>query len=78
MKALDYLTQSLEMRQRLFKGDHPDVARSLSNVGSGHVALGDTWKALEYLSQALKMNRRLFNGPHPDTVASLKGTVTVQ
>ena len=57
---------ALEMYQRLFKGDHPDIIMSFNNSGSEYSALGDTAKALEYYMMALEMYQRLFKGDHPD------------
>ena len=57
---------ALEMRQRLFKGDHPNIAMSFNNIGNEYSALGDTAKALEYKMMALEMYQRLFKGDHPD------------
>jgi len=35
---------SSEMRKRLFFGDHPDIARSLHNLGVSYSKLGDKKK----------------------------------
>jgi len=32
-EALDYLTQALEMYQRLYEGDHKDIANTLRVIG---------------------------------------------
>ena len=47
--ALPKYEQALEMRRRMFKGDHPAVARAMINVGSCLSALGRRADALPML-----------------------------
>jgi hypothetical protein len=47
------------MRQRLYDGDHPDVAYSLSNLGFDLRTLGQLERARELDEQALAMRQRL-------------------
>jgi hypothetical protein len=47
------------MYQRLFEGDHPNVARSLSNLAVDLQALGERERARELNEQALAMRQRL-------------------
>ncbi|CAF1211395.1 unnamed protein product, partial [Didymodactylos carnosus] len=39
-KGLEYFEQALEMRRDLYKESHPDVAKSLNNVGMSYVIRG--------------------------------------
>ena len=41
--------ESLEMKQRLFKGDHSDIVTSLNNIGLVYYDLGKNDEALKYL-----------------------------
>ena len=63
--------QALAMRQRLYEGDHPDVASSLSNLAIDLSELGEHGRARELDEQALAMRQRLYEGDHPDVAASL-------
>jgi len=47
------------MRQRLYEGDHPDVAISLNNLAVHLTALGEDERARELDEQALAMRQRL-------------------
>ena len=57
--ALELDEQALAMRQRLFEGDHPDVATVLNNLAVDLGALGEHGRALELDEQALAMRQRL-------------------
>ncbi len=54
------------MRQRLFEGDHPDVATSLNNLAYFTTPKDATVEAEPLYQQALEMTQRLFEGDHPD------------
>jgi hypothetical protein len=51
--------RSLAMRQRLYEGDHPDVAISLNNLAVNLRALGEHERARELNEQALAMQERI-------------------
>jgi tetratricopeptide (TPR) repeat protein len=51
--------EALAMRQRLYQGDHPDVARSLRNLGGALLVLGEHERTLERYEQAAAMQQRL-------------------
>jgi tetratricopeptide (TPR) repeat protein len=80
-KALPSFENALAMLQRLYPPDrfpdgHPDLARSLNNLGSVLYALGQPAKALPYYEKALAMYQRLyppdrFPDGHPDLARSL-------
>ena len=63
--------QALAMCQRLYEGDHPDVAISLGNLAVDLRALGEPGRARELDVQALAMFQRLYEGDHPDVAMSL-------
>jgi CHAT domain-containing protein/Flp pilus assembly protein TadD len=70
-KAEPLYLQALEMRKRLFSGDHPNVAASLNNLGRFYDSQGRYSEAEPLLQQALEMIKRLFSGDHPDVAVSL-------
>jgi Tetratricopeptide repeat len=55
--------QALAMYQRLYEGDHPFVAISLSNLALGLRALGEHGRARELDEQAVAMEERLAKQP---------------
>eukprot|EP00058_Branchiostoma_floridae_P016987 XP_002602475.1 hypothetical protein BRAFLDRAFT_86859 [Branchiostoma floridae] len=73
-KALSCFKQACEMYRRFYVGkDHPEIASSLTDVGSGWRMVGDRKKAISILEQALQMSQRLL-GPraaHPHIAQSL-------
>ncbi|MFM5887862.1 MAG: tetratricopeptide repeat protein, partial [Dolichospermum sp.] len=58
------------LKQRLFTGDHPNVATSLNNLPFLYDSLKYTAAEPLYI-QALEMRQRLFTGDHPDVATSL-------
>ncbi len=70
--------QALEMRQRLFRGDHPDVAMSLNNLAGSRRALGRAKDAETLFARALEMRQRLYEGDHPDVAYSLNNLAFVR
>ena len=70
-EAEPLLRDALQMRQRLFKGDYPDVANSLNNLAGLLHARGKYTEANPLFRAALQMRQRLFKGAHPDVAQSL-------
>jgi hypothetical protein len=70
--------QALEIRRRLFKGDHPDVAQGLNNLASVRQALGRAAEAEPLYVQARGMNQRLFKGDHPAVATSMSNLAGVR
>jgi tetratricopeptide (TPR) repeat protein len=70
-RAQELHEQALAMRQRLYEGDHPDVARSLNNVGVILTDLGDFAGARALFEQTLAMRQRLHEGDHWEIGLSL-------
>ena len=62
---------ALEMRRRLFTGDHPNVATSLNNLALLYNSQGKYSEAEPLYLDALEMRKRLFTGDHPDVATSL-------
>ena len=48
------------MRQRLYKGDHPETAKSLGDVGFTFITSFNYQKAVEYKLKQLEMYQRLY------------------
>ncbi len=63
--------QALAMYQRLYEGDHPDVADSLGNLAFDLTELGEYERARDLNGQALAMNQRLSDGDDRHVAASL-------
>jgi tetratricopeptide (TPR) repeat protein len=78
--------RALELRQALWREDHPLVAQSLADVSRALRARGKSSEAEALAYKALEMRVRLFGPKHPDVAASLsevahalsakKGTLT--
>ncbi len=64
------------MRQRLFKGDHSDIAASLNNVAFCLNALGRSAEALPKYEAALAMWQRLFKGDNEDVATGLNNVAS--
>ncbi len=67
-EALPKHEAALEMYQRLFKGDHPDVATGLNNVAACLRSLGRPAEALPKFEASPEMYRRVLPPGHPDTL----------
>jgi tetratricopeptide (TPR) repeat protein len=70
-RARELHEQALAMRQRLYDGDHPELARALTNLANDLHELGQHERARELDEQALAMYQRLYHGDHPHMVTSL-------
>jgi tetratricopeptide (TPR) repeat protein len=69
--AKPLLEQSLATREALFKGDHPDIALSLNNLASLHVAQAQYDKAEPLLARALAMFEKTRGPEDSDFAATL-------
>ena len=58
-KAYKFCKLSLEMKQRLFKGDNQDIALSLNNLGLICKDLDRKTEAIDYCKLSLEMRKRL-------------------
>jgi CHAT domain-containing protein/tetratricopeptide (TPR) repeat protein len=59
------------MLQRLFEGNHPDIALSLNNLAGLYDSQGKLSQAEPLYQQALAIWQRLFEGDHPNIATSL-------
>jgi tetratricopeptide (TPR) repeat protein len=59
---------ALEMRRRLFTGDHPDVATSLNNLALLYNSQGKYSEAEPLYVDALAMSERTLGTNHPNTI----------
>ena len=55
LNALEFTNKALETRQKLYSGDHADIAQSLNDLAVTYRKLNDNNKALDYASSALKL-----------------------
>ena len=60
------------MREKLYSGNHPDIAESLNSLAISYSRLGDERMAYEYFNKALKMRAFLFASGHPDLEESIE------
>jgi tetratricopeptide (TPR) repeat protein len=70
-KALEYGERCLEMEQRIYGDEHPEVASSLSGIGGVYQEMGDLKKALEYGERCLEMEQRIYGDEHPEVATTL-------
>ena len=50
--------RALEIRDKLFDPEHPDIAHSLNNIGIIESNQGNNDKALEYYQKALQIRKK--------------------
>ncbi len=60
--------EALEMRKRLFTGDHPNVASSLNNLAGLYYSQGRYSEAELLYLDALAMSERVQGTNHPNTI----------
>jgi tetratricopeptide (TPR) repeat protein len=70
-EALPKYEAALKMWQRIYKGDHPDVARGLNDVASCLDNLGRSAEALPMFEAALAMWQRICKGDHPNMATAM-------
>jgi serine/threonine protein kinase/Tfp pilus assembly protein PilF len=70
-QARPQLEGALEMRMKLFDGDHPAKASNLAALGAQALAAGRLDAAQKHYEGALAMNRRLHGKQHRGVAASL-------
>ncbi|WP_231290027.1 tetratricopeptide repeat protein [Rickettsia australis] len=70
-ESLKYHQETFKIYKVLFKGNHPDIAMSLNNVGAVYDKLGDTEKALKYHKAALKIRQEWYQSNHHDIAGFL-------
>jgi tetratricopeptide (TPR) repeat protein len=76
-QAEPWYADCLRVTQRLFEGDHPDIASSLNNLASLYQAQGRLSEAEPLLQSSLEMRQHLFEGDHPDVASSLNNLASL-
>ncbi|HEY0604685.1 MAG TPA: FxSxx-COOH system tetratricopeptide repeat protein [Herpetosiphonaceae bacterium] len=76
-EAQGYLEHAVAIRQRVLGGDHPDTARSLSNLANVFYGHGQYAEAQHAHAQALAIRQRVLGGDHLDTARSLNNLGTI-
>lgn len=51
--------------------DHPEVAKTLGNLGNAYWALGDAKQKKAYLERALVIDEKHYGTDHPEVAISL-------
>ncbi|KAL4468724.1 hypothetical protein ABPG74_005227 [Tetrahymena malaccensis] len=72
-EALNYFLQSLEELKKSAKGNRPDLAASLNNIGVIYEELEDYQNSLGYFTQASQMYTKIYGNYHPLLLISKKG-----
>ncbi|KAA3656155.1 MAG: tetratricopeptide repeat protein [Chloroflexi bacterium] len=68
--ALANYRRALQIREQLFKPDHPLIAQSLNNLGFLLHLLGEYPEASLYLKRALNIRKHNLDPGHPETAIS--------
>jgi tetratricopeptide (TPR) repeat protein len=63
--------EALAMRQRVYEGDHPDMAASLTILANDLRDLGEPERARDLNEQALALYQRLYEGDHSSVAVAL-------
>src|SRR5688572_4187794 len=71
------LEQALRSGEAALGPDHPDVATTLSDLGSVLHALGDLDMARAHLERALRIRERALGPDHPDVATTLSNLGSV-
>jgi tetratricopeptide (TPR) repeat protein len=70
-RARDLHQQALAVHQRLYEGDHPHIATTLTALAGDLRALGEPARARQLDEQALAMFQRLYEGDHEALATAL-------
>ena len=63
--ALSHLETALDIRQKVFPANHPDLATSYKNLGSVYSMMGEYSKALSFFEKGLTMRQKTLPAKHP-------------
>jgi tetratricopeptide (TPR) repeat protein len=66
-QAIGYYEQALAIDKEAYGDRHPNVARTLNNIGSAWYALGDSERAKDCFQQAYSIFRECYGDAHPHT-----------
>ncbi len=64
-KALEEYSQAMKLLETALPADHPDLARSIHNIGLTYERQGDLEKAIQYFDQAKDIAQRTLSDEHP-------------
>jgi hypothetical protein len=59
------------MRERLYTGDHPDIATSLFSLAKLYSRLNEKDKAVKLFKKSLEIRQRLYDDNHPDVIETI-------
>ena len=68
--ASDLYTEALAIQRRVLKPDHPELATTLSNMGSLYQRQNQTELAIPLLEEALEIRTKVFPDDHPTLLTS--------
>ncbi|HJK87191.1 MAG TPA: tetratricopeptide repeat protein, partial [Candidatus Megaira endosymbiont of Nemacystus decipiens] len=75
--ALDYYNQSLTIKKKIYKEDHPGIAISLNNLGAVYAQKGQYNTASCFHNQALEIRSAIYQEFHPDIAISLNNLASI-
>jgi tetratricopeptide (TPR) repeat protein len=64
--AMTFFEQSLEIKKRILRSTHPNLASSYNNIGAAYQRTGEYSKALLSCEKALEIDQQLLPLNHPD------------
>ena len=68
---LGELKRELAINERTYGPDHPEVAKTLNNLGAAYCSLGDYAKQRDMLERALAIKERAYGRDHPEVAITL-------
>ncbi|CAF0819976.1 unnamed protein product [Adineta steineri] len=63
-KAISYYNQALEIREKIFPSNHPNLATSYSNIGSVYDNMGEYSRAVSYHEKAVEICEKTLPSNH--------------
>jgi tetratricopeptide (TPR) repeat protein len=64
LKALSYYEKALEIREKIFPSNHPDLASTYNNIGRLPHNMSQYSKALSYYEKALNIREKILLTDH--------------
>jgi tetratricopeptide (TPR) repeat protein len=64
--AIAFDENSLEIRQKMFLSEHPDVADCYNSIGTVNISTGEYSKALSYYEKGFSIRQKTLPPNHPD------------
>eukprot|EP00971_Amphidinium_carterae_P203829 4045261-Amphidinium_carterae.1 len=62
----DFLERALRILESHYGPEHPDVAKTLTNLGTAYGSLGDAFKKRDFLERALRIQESHYGPEHPE------------